>query len=140
MHQFKKLFICGAVSTFFISQIVMAEPTKLSLRRDVPVKDNIISISSVHIPSGFDSDADTFIVVSGVYPNGCYRWKEAKIENASEYQHNITAIGTVSQGMCIMVLVPFTKEIHLGKLVSGTHNLRFLDSDGTYFEKELVVE
>jgi len=39
-----------------------------------------------------------------------------------------------------MVLVPFTKEIRLGKLQTGKHALRFLNGDGTYLEKSLVVE
>ncbi len=114
--------------------------THLRTMRNTPSVESIVTISSVHVPPGFDSESDAFVVVSGVYPNGCYRWKDAKIENVSEYQHNITAVADVSQGMCIMVLVPFTKEVRLGKLTRGTHNLRFLAGDGTYFEKDLVVE
>jgi hypothetical protein len=39
-----------------------------------------------------------------------------------------------------MVLVPFTKEIHLGKLSVGTHAIRVLNGDGTYIEKQLNIE
>jgi hypothetical protein len=39
-----------------------------------------------------------------------------------------------------MVLVPFTKEVKLGKLNSGKHTLKFLNGDGTYLEKTMAVE
>lgn len=140
MKIFQRLLI-GGLMFAVLPQVSMATPTThLRMQRDVPSEENIVTISSVHIPQGFDSDSDVFVVASGVYPNGCYRWKEAKIENVSDYRHNITAVADVSQGMCIMVLVPFTKEIRLGKLSPGKHNLRFLAGDGTYFEKDLVVE
>jgi hypothetical protein len=46
----------------------------------------------------------------------------------------------VSQGMCLMVLIPFQKDIRLGKLDSGEHQLKFLNGDGTYMERTLKVE
>jgi hypothetical protein len=39
-----------------------------------------------------------------------------------------------------MVLVPFQKEVRLGKFEAGKHTLRFENGDGTYFEKTLVIE
>ncbi len=115
-------------------------PTHLKLRENLVTKDTIVTISSVHVPPGFDPDSDVFVVASGVYPNGCYRWKNAEVEHENSFQHNIKAVAEVSEGLCIMVLVPFTKEIRLGKMASGKHNLRFVAGDGTYFEKDLIIE
>lgn len=103
-------------------------------------KDVQIGISDAYIPGGFDSDADAYVVTSGVFPNGCYRWKNADIKNVDSYTHEIKSTASVSQGMCIMVLVPFTKEVRLGKLNSGKHTLRFLNGDGTYLEKSMQIE
>jgi hypothetical protein len=49
-------------------------------------------------------------------------------------------MATVSQGMCMMVLIPFTQEVRLGELQSGTHQLRFISGDGTYLQKTMVIE
>ena len=42
--------------------------------------------------------------------------------------------------MCLMVLVPFTKEIRLGKLSVGTHSVKLVNGDGTYIEKQINIE
>lgn len=103
-------------------------------------KDVQIGISDAYIPGGFDSTADAYVVANGIFPNGCYRWKTAEVKHVDNFNHEIKSMATVSQGMCIMVLVPFTKEIKIGKLNSGKHALKFLNGDGTYLEKSLQVE
>jgi len=107
---------------------------------DVKTKEVQIGISDAFLPGGFDSDADAYVVASGVFPNGCYRWSKAEVKNVDLFNHEIKSMANVEQGMCIMVLVPFTKEIRLGKLQTGKHSLRFVNSDGTYLQKTLLVE
>ena len=99
-----------------------------------------IGISGAYIPAGFDSNSDAFVVVNGVFQNGCYKWKRADVIRKGEFSHEINSIASVSQGMCIMVLVPFQKEVHLGKFSTGKHTLRFNNGDGTYLEKTMIVE
>lgn len=103
-------------------------------------KDVTIAINEVFIPGGFDSKTDSYVVVSGIFPNGCYKWKNATINEVTKFEHEVTAMATVSQGMCLMVLVPFSKDVRLGKLDVGTHTLRFMSNDGTFIEKTLVIE
>jgi hypothetical protein len=103
-------------------------------------KEVTIGISGAYIPAGFDSDSDTYVIVNGVFQNGCYRWKKSEINNLDALTHEVRSVAAVSQGMCLMVLVPFQKEIRLGKLQSGKHLLRFVSGDGTYLEKSLVIE
>lgn len=107
---------------------------------DIPTKEVIVAINDAYIPAGFDSTTDAYVVVSGLFPNGCYKWKEAEVKHTGTLTHEITSIATVYQGMCIQVLVPYSKDIKLGRLASGKHSLRFLSNDGTYLEKNLVVE
>ena len=99
-----------------------------------------IAINNVYIPGGFDSSSDVFVVVNGIFPNGCYKWSRADVINKETYTHEISSIAAVNPGMCIMVLVPFQKEVRLGKFSAGKHTLRFLNGDGTYLEKSMIVE
>ena len=99
-----------------------------------------IGINGVYVPGGFDSASDVFVVVNGIFQNGCYKWKRAEVTHGDTYSHQIKSIASVSQGMCLMVLVPFQKEVRLGKFSSGTHTLRFENGDGTYVEKTMIVE
>ena len=103
-------------------------------------KDIVIAVNEVFVPGGFDSRTEAYVVVSGLFPNGCYKWKGAILKDQDAFTHDVTSVATVSQGMCIQVLVPFSKEVKLGHLSTGTHLLHFLSNDGTYMEKKLVVE
>lgn len=108
---------------------------------DVPAEKEVqVGISGAFVPGGFDSASDTYVIVNGVFQNGCYKWKRADISTKDAYTHEIRSIATVTQGMCIMVLIPFQKDVRLGQLQSGKHTLRFLNGDGTYLEKSMVVE
>jgi hypothetical protein len=108
---------------------------------DVPLtRDVVVSISDAYIPSGFDSNSDAFVVVNGIFPNSCYRMKEAKVDHIGTSLHEVTTYATVTEGMCLMVLVPFNKEVRVGKLTTGEHKVRFMNGDGTYMERALTVE
>lgn len=100
----------------------------------------IVSINDAYIPSGFDTASDAFVVINGLFPNGCYRFKDTAITHNSALVHEVRAMATVSEGMCLMVLVPYSKEVQLGKLAAGEHAIRFMNGDGTYWEKRLTVE
>jgi hypothetical protein len=105
------------------------------------IKKVLVTVSEAFVPSGFDSNTEAFVVASGVFPNGCYAWSEAKVNNNKDNNViEISVLADVTQGMCIMVLVPFNKEIRLGKLTSGEHTIRFINGDGTYLEKTIKVE
>lgn len=126
--------LCSVLALSFASQIAQADDG-LPATRDVT-----IGVNDVFIPGGFDSQADAYVVASGIFPNGCYRWKGAQVKNVDTFHHEIQSTASVSQGMCLMVLIPFTKEIRLGHLNSGEHKLKFVNGDGTYLEKTMTVE
>lgn len=108
---------------------------------EVPAEREVqVGISGAFIPGGFDSASDAYVIVNGVFQNGCYKWKRADINSKDGYTHEIRSIAAVTQGMCIMVLIPFQKDVRLGQLQSGKHTLRFVNGDGTYLEKSMVVE
>ncbi len=103
-------------------------------------KDVVIAINDVFVPGGFDSSADAYVVVSGIFPNSCYTWKGTTRKDTSKFEHEITPMAAVNQGMCMMVLVPFSRDLRLGQLERGKHTLRFLSNDGTFLEKTLIIE
>ena len=105
-------------------------------------KDVAIGISDAYVPGGFDSESDVFVIVSGVFPNSCYSWKEANVAKDDKNANvtNVQTMASVSQGMCLMVLVPFQKEVQLGVLGEGSHVVRFMSGDGTYLEKTIEIE
>ena len=108
---------------------------------EVPAEREVqVGISGAFIPGGFDSASDAYVIVNGVFQNGCYKWKRADINSKDGFTHEIRSIAAVTQGMCIMVLIPFQKDVRLGQLQAGKHTLRFLNGDGTYLEKSMVVE
>jgi len=103
-------------------------------------KEIAIGISDAYVPTGFDSTSDAFVVTNGVFPNSCYRYSRSEVLNIDETTHVVKIYALVQPGMCLMVLVPFTKEVHLGKLKQGVHVIQFQNGDGTYFEKSLKIE
>jgi hypothetical protein len=105
----------------------------------VTQKEVIIGFSEVFVPTGFTSASEAYVIVSGLFPNSCYKWLRADVTPVAEFVHQISAVAAVSQGLCMMVMVPFQKEINLGRLPSGQHTLRFINGDGTFFEKVLAV-
>ncbi len=121
-----------STAALFLSMQVKAEVQ--------PSKDVVIALNDVFIPGGFDSSMESYVVVSGIFPNGCYKWKGAEKKDISAYEHEVTSTATVNQGMCIQVLVRFSKDVRLGRLQTGKHVLRFMSNDGTYLEKTLLIE
>jgi hypothetical protein len=99
-----------------------------------------ISINDVFVPSEAKSNGDSYVVVNGMYPNSCYRWSRSEVAHPSEFKHSVRLAAMVSEGMCLMVLVPYNKEISLGQLSPGEHTLRFVNGDETYFERTLTIK
>ena len=103
------------------------------------VREQVVTINDAFIPSGFDTNSEAFVVINGLFPNGCYRFRDAAVSNVGPALHEVRAYATVSEGLCLMVLVPFTKEVQLGKLSQGDHSVRFVNGDGTFWEKHLAI-
>jgi hypothetical protein len=104
-------------------------------------KEITIAVSEVFIPETVDRNSDVKIVVSGMFPNSCYRWARTDIVSVSQTFHTLQAKAMVTLNtMCLMVLVPYSKEVNMGRLLPGEHTLRFVSHDETYFERKLVVQ
>lgn len=130
----KKLFITAMITMAAIASPAFAESDKPQTRKQ------IVGISDAYIPSGFDTGSDAFVVINGLFPNSCYRMDEARVNHIGAALHEVSAFADVTEGMCLMVLVPYNREVALGKLQAGDHAVRFINGDGTHWEKRFSVE
>ncbi len=131
----KSLLMLATIATFSFAMSAAAEQVPVPTQKEV-----IVSVTDAYIPGGFDSTSDVFVVVNGIFPNGCYKWSRSNVTHPGQFTHEVRSIASVSQGMCLMVLVPFTKEVHVGQIGAGDHKIRMVNGDGTYLEKDLKVE
>lgn len=135
-----KLSLITVLGLGLLSLNALGLPLKDRMVHNDDPRDVDLTISSAFIPSGFDSSSDAYTVISGLLPNGCYRFKKAEVNHIGTSLHEVRAKATVSTDLCIMVLVPYTKEVALGKLVVGKHIVKLVNGDGTYSEKSLTIE
>lgn len=127
---FQKIII--TVFTVFSLQALATEQP-VSVEKTVPINDALV-------PKSGKASEEIKVVVSGLFSNGCYSYDRAEVKHVEDQVHTVSVIANVSQGMCIMALVPFTKEVNLGTLSTGNHTVRFLSGDGTYMERSVFVE
>ncbi len=111
-----------------------------ALAKDGDVIEKVIGAIDVYVPSGFDSRSDAFIVANGFFPHSCYKLKNAEVEHVGTALHQVTLKANVTEGLCLTVIIPFHKEVQLGKLAVGDHAIRMMNGDGTYMEKHLTIE
>jgi hypothetical protein len=102
-------------------------------------KETQVNVSDVYIQRSRGVVEAQELLLTGLFPNGCYKWVRADVKHETDYIHEVRAIGKVTQGMCIMVMVPFTKEVDLGVLKEGTHTVRVMNADGTSIEKQFEL-
>jgi hypothetical protein len=128
------------MKTFLMILAATLITTAPAFAKDGEVHEKIIGVNDVYVPSGFDSSSDSFVVVNGLFPHSCYKLKTVKVDNLTATLHEVTTTADVTEGLCLMVIVPFHKEVQLGRLAVGEHVLRFLNGDGTFMEKHLTIE
>lgn len=103
--------------------------------------EKIVSVTQVFMQEHFRAGENVYAVMSGLFPNGCYVYQRAEVDkDPRENRYSVKNIALVHQGMCISVLVPFNQQIKFGVLDPGTHHFRFHNGDGTYIDKNVIVQ
>lgn len=100
----------------------------------------MVGINEAFIPDGLTPNTDAGVIVTGIFQNGCYKWSRAEVKEVSRTEHEVRTFATVNPGLCIMVLVPYQKQVKLGQLDAGVHHIRFVNGDGTYLDKTFEVQ
>jgi hypothetical protein len=116
---------------FQFSQIVFAA--------DGDIHEHVVGVTDAYIPSGFDSNSDAFVVANGWFQNSCYKLKGIEVQHIGPMLHEVTTKANVREGLCPAVIIPWHREVQLGKLAVGTHKVHFMNGDETYMEKQIVI-
>lgn len=106
---------------------------------EIKTREVFVHISEVFVPTETNSNGDSYVVVSGMYPNTCYRWNRGEVTHNTEKSHSVRLVATFSETTCLMVMVPYSRDVVLGKLSPGQHTVRFVNPDETYFERTINV-
>lgn len=89
--------------------------------------DPVIVESGYHtsyIPDGFDNNDHVQMVGEGIYSNTCFRPAAYDIDvNHSEKKVFVTPKAYKYDGMCLMMLVPYSQTIDLGILKAGRYEV-----------------
>ncbi|MGK5085400.1 hypothetical protein WDW37_19100 [Bdellovibrionota bacterium FG-1] len=135
--------ILGALASLSVLASVLASVSASVLADDQDQDQDLevnVGVSSVFVPSGFDSNSDVAVIANGIFPNSCFQWSRAEVSRNPEGVIEVHPMAKVRAGMCLMVLMPYVTEISLGKLERGEHWVRFIGGDGAYLEKKIVIE
>ena len=127
------------VLTMFMASVSIWATAQAAEGNQNVIKEIAVSVNGVYIPSGFTNQSDAYVVVNGLFPNGCYSLSQPKVKHVTAFEHEVQTVAKVRQGICLRVLVPFNQEIPVGKLTAGQHTFRFLADDGTSIEKQLEI-
>ena len=99
-----------------------------------------IKPENVFVPTGFDNNDNSQIVLAGNYANTCYKVGPT----SASVDHDKRRITVDSQAyffdgcFCAMVLVPYTKTIDLGILTAGQYDI-FVQSEAGETQKTGVL-
>ena len=104
------------------------------------LRHRVVRISGADIPRDFDSNSDAFVMTAGWLPNSCYRAVRVEVAQRAPLLHEITAKADVTAGLCLAVIITWRLKVELGRLEAGTHVLRFINGDGTYQERRIVIQ
>ncbi len=105
------------------------------------IKEVQVNINDALVPKTANAFENVKAVVSGLFSNGCYSYSRSKVTHSNNSNvHKVSIFANLSPGMCLMVLVPYTKEVELGELTPGDHRIRFVNGDETYSEQMISVK
>lgn len=130
MGRFNKLFTLALGVAFFAAASVRADSVDDVMEVPAP-------IDGVFIPQGFDTNDNSQVVISGAYPNTCYKMgnvtKSVDLEQDEDgniikrdVKINVTAYYHHSRA-CLMLYTPFTEVVSLGLLKKGAYEVQVND-------------
>lgn len=125
--------------TMMLAMAAMTAMIPMARAADGDIHEKVVAASDAYIPSGFDSNSDAFVVVNGWFPHSCYKLKNVDVASIGPFLHEVTTHANVTEGLCLAVIIPWHREVQLGKLSTGDHKLHFMNGDGTYMEKHLTI-
>lgn len=110
-----------------ITSFLVVLSSIFSLASYAQVQVRLVPVDKVYVPSGFDSNDNTELVVTGYLPNKCYKspQHEVKVLNNVVYVY-ITALYHDSFGAACAensMIVPFMETVSLGVVAAGDYKI-----------------
>ncbi len=99
-----------------------------------------LNINDVYFKEPLLASENIGFVVNGMLPNSCYSFHSIEVKHPETYRHEVFVYANVKHAVCQSYLRPFTEEGSLGTLQPGRHLVMFLASDGTGYEKSILVQ
>jgi hypothetical protein len=143
-------FLSFGFLTFQNSSLAQAQSTSPSIRISpfgevaAGYELKALDIQEVYIPTGFDSNDNTQIVVRGFLPNLCYRDPHV-VAKLKGHQIQVKAFATVPKDPnlnCAQIQYPFLEAASLGTLASGDYQVLFHPSTqaASLIDKKLKID
>lgn len=114
-----------AVAVFSVS-LIQTIPT---LAYGNPTTVDVVA-DHLFIPTGFDDNDTSEIVVAGILPNACYTTAKGTVRvDEANREITITPKARIAPGPCLQVVVPYSTVFELGILPMGSYKVKVAGSD-----------
>ena len=99
-------------------------------------------VDHVFVPAGFDNNDNIELVVTGEFPNPCYKRNDVKVEVVDDVI-DIKVTSIVSQDdkstMCAAMVVPFKENVIVGNLQGGDYKIVVNRNSGFELKSKIHV-
>lgn len=111
----------GMMSALSLAHAEGTRPEKINIAPD-----------KMFAPTGFDDNDNAQIVLTGAFPNTCYKAGQvsATVDEASRRIHVKNEAYFFESSWCLFVLVPWTQTVNLGTVPAGEYEVDFEQADG----------
>tara|TARA_B100001971_G_scaffold84647_1_gene78028 strand:- start:144610 stop:145311 length:702 start_codon:yes stop_codon:yes gene_type:complete len=100
---------------------------------------NPVPIEKVFTPQGFDANDTSEVIISGYYPNLCYKNVFTKKERIGNLIRINVYANVITDKACAEAIVPFTKVVELGILAKGDYQVQVI-AQNTIIKDTLTVQ
>ncbi len=123
------------MKTLLLLLVVIGSPLAMS---GTPIE-TLVPIDDVYVPSGFDTNDNSEIIVSGWLPNLCHKSPMTSVEIKDKTINiKVTALKySASNPFCPEMIVPFLKSVSVGLLDKGDYKI--LVNDKTAYQKKSML-
>jgi hypothetical protein len=115
-----------SITTIFLglttaASISMAQPSRTTF--ESVANEVKAPIENVFIPQGFDSNDNSEIVISGTFPNSCYKMGKTSHKYNEVEKKIFVEVNAyhIPSDYCLTITVPFLQVVQLGVLDKGKH-------------------
>ncbi|MFZ4715197.1 MAG: hypothetical protein ACOYL6_15855 [Bacteriovoracaceae bacterium] len=99
-------------------------------------------IDNIYVPKGFDNNDSVEIMVSGFFPNLCYKRNTVNVEVLKDViKVNVTALVDAEDfGICSEMVVPYLETVSLGNLQAGSYKIVVNEEAQNSLTDEIAIQ